>query len=165
MPTATTVRSDMGRAARVSSMPRSSLASAERPAARLMMIGEAARQSGFTVRALRFYERRGLLPPSARGRNRYRLYSDADLRQLEFIQQAKALGIPLRAIRELAVSARAPDRSMTRAGLLRTLTERIAQTAHQIAMLTRLRQELERRRRAIVRRRRPQAAPYCTCLQ
>jgi DNA-binding transcriptional MerR regulator len=37
-------------------------------------IGEAARRSGFTVKALRYYDRHGLLPPAARSAGGYRLY-------------------------------------------------------------------------------------------
>jgi len=140
----------------------SNVASMARPA-RLMTIGEVARRSGFTIKALRFYERQGLLPPSGRSPGGYRLYGESDLHRLEFIRQAKALGLPLAAIRELVVSARTQQRGLTRSRLLRTLAERIAQTARQIATLTRLRQELERRRRALARRR---GSPrgYCTCL-
>jgi hypothetical protein len=44
--------------------------------ARLMTIGEVARRSGFTIRRLRFYERRGLLAPAARRASGYRLYGE-----------------------------------------------------------------------------------------
>jgi DNA-binding transcriptional MerR regulator len=133
------------------------------PVAELMTIGEAARRSGFTVKALRFYGRQGLLPPTARSPAGYRLYSVADLERLEFIRQAKALGLDLLAIRELVVSARSQGRGMTRARLLRILAERITQTARQISTLTRLRQELQRRRQALIRRR-CAGRGYCTCL-
>ncbi|MGH7354482.1 MAG: MerR family transcriptional regulator [Candidatus Rokuibacteriota bacterium] len=131
-----------------------------------MTIGEAARRSGFTVKALRFYDRRGLLPPSGHRPSGYRLYGEADLHRLEFIRQAKTLGLTLEAIRELVVAARAPGGTGTRARLLRMLEERIAQTASQITTLTRLRKELQRRRRALSRP--PEQDPgrgYCTCLQ
>ena len=131
--------------------------------ARLMTIGEVARRSGFTIKALRFYERRGLLPPSGRTPGRYRLYGEADLHRLEFIRQAKALGLTLQAIRELVVSTRTQPRGTTRSRLLRILAERIAQTGRQIATLTRLQQELERRRRTLARRRGGHRA-HCTCL-
>ena len=39
-----------------------------------MTIGEVARRSGFTVKALRYYERCGLLPPSGRRPSGYRVY-------------------------------------------------------------------------------------------
>ncbi len=128
-----------------------------------MTIGEVARRSGFTVKALRFYDRRGLLPPAGRSPARYRLYSEADLHRLEFIRHAKALGLTLDEICELVASARQDGRGLTRARLRRILGERITQTAHQIATLTRLRNELERRRRALARRA-PRGRGYCACL-
>jgi DNA-binding transcriptional MerR regulator len=146
--------------------PRSGAPSANGQRAGLLAIGEVARRSGFTVKALRFYERRGLLPPSGRRPSGYRLYSEADLHRLEFIRQAKALGLTLEAIRELVLAARRPGGASARTRLLRMLEERIAQTTHQIATLTRLRKELERRRRALARP--PHGDPgrgYCTCLQ
>ncbi|MGH7391591.1 MAG: MerR family transcriptional regulator [Candidatus Rokuibacteriota bacterium] len=136
-----------------------------RPAG-LLTVGTVARRSGFTVKALHFYERRGLLPPSGRRPSGYRLYCEADLHRLEFIRQAKALGLTLDAIRELVVAAREPGGTSARRRLLRMLEERIAQTTRQIAALTRLRRDLERRRR-LVARPQPQARGrgYCTCLQ
>jgi MerR family copper efflux transcriptional regulator len=132
----------------------------------LLTIGEVARRSGFTVKALRFYERLGLLPPSGRRPSGYRLYNEADLHRLEFIGQAKALGLRLEAIRELVVAAREPGGAGARPRLLRMLEDRIAQTARQITMLTRLRRELERRRRALARG--PyleHSNGYCPCLE
>jgi DNA-binding transcriptional MerR regulator len=134
--------------------------------AHLMTIGEVSRRSGFTIRTLRFYERRGVLPPTARRPSGYRLYGDVDLRRLAFIRQAKALGLTLNAIRELVVAARQRNGAPTRDRLLRMLDERISQTTQQIETLTSLRKELHRRRRAL--RLRPRHNPgrgYCTCLQ
>ena len=64
------------------------------------------------------------------------------------------------------VAAREPGGTSARRRLLRMLEERIAQTTRQIAALTRLRRDLERRRR-LVARPQPQARGrgYCTCLQ
>src|SRR6266850_545258 len=61
----------------------------------LMTIGEASRRSGFTIKALRFYERRGLLPRASRGPNGYRVYDEKDLGRLSFIRDAKTLGLTL----------------------------------------------------------------------
>jgi len=146
--------------------PRSVATSANGQRAELLAIGEVARRSGFTVKALRFYERRGLLPPSGRRPSGYRLYSEADLHRLEFIRQAKALGLTLEAIRELVVAARGRGSPSARTRLLRMLEERIAQTTHQIATLTRLRKELKRRRRVLARPPHGDAGRgYCTCLR
>ena len=132
----------------------------------LMPIGEAARRSGFTVRTLRFYERRGVLKPSARRPNGYRLYGEADLQRLSFIRRAKALGLTLSSIRELVIATASVNGAGTRDRLLSMLRERITQTTDQIAMLTGLRAELQRRHRTLARGRRGDRAPgYCTCLE
>jgi DNA-binding transcriptional MerR regulator len=134
--------------------------------AHLMTIGEVSRRSGFTIRTLRFYERRGVLPPTARRPSGYRLYGDVDLRRLAFIRQAKALGLTLDAIRELVVAARQRNGATTRDRLLRMLEGRISQTTQQIETLTGLRNELHRRRRALrLRPRHNGGRGYCTCLQ
>jgi DNA-binding transcriptional MerR regulator len=85
-----------------------------------MTIGEASRRSGFTVKALRFYEHRGILPPSNRRPNGYRVYCETDLGRLSFIRDAKALGLTLGAIGELLG---APNGSMRRR-LLQVLDDR-----------------------------------------
>ena len=133
----------------------------------LMTIGAVSRRSGFTVRTLRFYERRGVLKPSARlPSSGYRLYGDADLQRLVFIRQAKALGLTLSSIRELVMATAGVDGAGTRDRLLRMLRERITQTTDQIAMLTGLRAELQRRHRALAQGPRgARARGYCTCLE
>jgi len=153
--------------ARVATAARSPAIGGAGPTGGLMAIGQVARHSGFTVKALRFYERRGLLPPAGRSPGGYRLYTAADLHRLDFIRQAKGLGLPLDAIRELVAAAREQPRGRARARLLQILAERIAQTDEQIAMLARLRRELGRRRQAVARqaRRLSDARGYCTCLR
>jgi MerR family transcriptional regulator, copper efflux regulator len=132
---------------------------------RLLTIGEVARRSGFTVKALRFYDHRGLLPPCGRRPSGYRLYSESDLHRLEFIRQAKVLGLTLDAIRDLVAAAREPGGARVRPWLLRMLSDRITQTGRQIAALTDLRRELERRRRRLASRRGNETGRgYCTCL-
>ncbi|MBI4636499.1 MAG: MerR family transcriptional regulator [Candidatus Rokubacteria bacterium] len=129
-----------------------------------LTIGEVARRSGFSIKALRFYERRGLLPPSGRSAGGFRLYSEADLHRLEFIRQAKALGLDLEQIRELVVTAREQTCSMTRPLLLRALDERLLQTRRQISTLRRLEKQLAQRRRTLARR--PptdHGRGYCSC--
>lgn len=128
-----------------------------------MTIGEIARRSGFTIKALRYYERRGLLPPAGRRPSGYRIYGEADLHRLEFIQQAKALGLTLEAIRELVV----PGDNGARPRILRVLEGRIEQTTRQIVVLTQLRRKLRQRRSALARRRGggSQSRAYCTCLR
>jgi len=64
-------------------------------------IGEAARRSGLTPKAIRLYEARGLLPPVGRRPSGYRVYSDHDLRLLGFIRRAREVGLGLGQIRAI----------------------------------------------------------------
>jgi DNA-binding transcriptional MerR regulator len=130
-----------------------------------MTIGEVARRSGFTVKALRFYERSALLPSPRRSPGGYRVYAGADLHRLEFIRQAKMLGLSLEAIRQLVVPAGAESRGATRKRVLRIIDERIDQAAAQIATLRRLQEELRRRRQSLARRRSPRKEGECSCLR
>jgi MerR family transcriptional regulator, copper efflux regulator len=129
------------------------------------LIGEIAKRSGASRKALRLYEAAGILPAPRRTAAGYRIYGEADLHRLEFIREAKTLGLTLKAIRELIVAVRASGNGSTRARVLNMLDSRISQTTIQIAALTRLRKELERRRAALARRPpRRGVHGYCTCL-
>lgn len=66
-----------------------------------LTIGKAAEQGGVNVQTIRYYERRGLLPPPARSVSGYRKYSDDAIRRLRFIRQAQSLGFSLSEIEEL----------------------------------------------------------------
>ena len=63
-------------------------------------IAEAARQTGFTESALRFYEQEGVVIPE-RTVTGYRSYSPDDLESLQFVVRAKRLGLSLDEITEL----------------------------------------------------------------
>lgn len=66
-----------------------------------MQIGGLARETGLTVDAIRFYERRGLLPRAPRSEGGFRLYSERDVESLRFLRQMQAQGFSLDEIREL----------------------------------------------------------------
>jgi DNA-binding transcriptional MerR regulator len=66
-----------------------------------MQIGELARRAGINIQTIRFYERERLLPAPVRKPSGYRIYGEEDLRRLQFIRQAKALGFRLEEIREI----------------------------------------------------------------
>ena len=66
-------------------------------------IEQVAARTGLTKRTLRYYEEIGLLPPPTRTEGGYRLYSEADVQQLERIKRLKdLLGFSLAEIREIA---------------------------------------------------------------
>lgn len=60
-----------------------------------MQIRDLALASGVTAQTIRFYERRGLLPPAARDRNGYRQYDEAAVSRLHFIRSAQTAALTL----------------------------------------------------------------------
>ena len=66
----------------------------------MMLIGEVARKTGLSTSAIRYYERRRLLPSPER-RNGRRYYTPDVLFQLEVIRFARASGFTLAEIRGL----------------------------------------------------------------
>jgi DNA-binding transcriptional MerR regulator len=62
-------------------------------------IGELSREFGVTLRALRFYENKGLIAPHREGLNR--LYSQGDRTRLALILKGKKLGFTLGEIRQM----------------------------------------------------------------
>ncbi|MEW7966149.1 MerR family transcriptional regulator, partial [Acinetobacter baumannii] len=61
----------------------------------LLKVGELAKQTGLTVRALHHYDDIGLLQPSARSDAGYRLYTRKDITRLHQIQALRGLGMSL----------------------------------------------------------------------
>ena len=66
-----------------------------------MRVGEVARAAGVGVESLRYYERRGLLPPPDRTLGGQRVYTETDVTRLRVIRAASRLGFTLAEIREL----------------------------------------------------------------
>ncbi|MBO8165206.1 MAG: MerR family transcriptional regulator [Brevibacillus sp.] len=63
--------------------------------------GAFAKKAGVTIRTLRYYDKVGLLVPSAHTDTGFRLYTDRDLIRLQQIMALKFLGFPLETIRRL----------------------------------------------------------------
>ncbi|WP_410453066.1 MerR family transcriptional regulator [Paenibacillus alvei] len=66
-----------------------------------MPIQEVTKQTGITVRTLRYYDQIGLLNPSAKTAGGHRIYSEDDLMKLKHIQFLKQMGFRLQEIDEL----------------------------------------------------------------
>lgn len=67
----------------------------------IMQIGEVAKRASLTVDAIRFYERRKLLPKANRTEGRFRMYREDVVERLRFIQQMQGLGLSLKEVGDL----------------------------------------------------------------
>lgn len=70
---------------------------------------KAAKAAGVGIETLRFYEREGILQPSARTPSGYRIYDQRAIDRIHFVHRAQALGFTLREIRELIALDSDPD--------------------------------------------------------
>jgi DNA-binding transcriptional MerR regulator len=61
-----------------------------------MKVGQLAVEAGVSVQAIRFYERRGLLPPAERLPSGYRDYPAERVQTVRLIKQMQGLGFTLR---------------------------------------------------------------------
>lgn len=104
-----------------------------------MTIGQLARSAGSDVETIRYYERRGLLPPPPRAGNGYRRYPPDAVRQLRFIRRAKTLGFTLTEIGEL-LSLR--EAGGNRASVKQLARARLADLESRLADLQRMRDAL-----------------------
>ena len=69
-------------------------------------VGELAKRTGVSVRALHHYDAIGLLAPSRRSESRYRLYDREDVVRLQEIKSLRQLGFSLEQIRDLLAARR-----------------------------------------------------------
>ena len=67
----------------------------------MLTIGKLAAQADLSANALRFYEREGLIQPSAKSDSGYRLYDALALSRVRFIKHAQHCGFTLAEINEL----------------------------------------------------------------
>src|SRR5258707_10219129 len=71
-----------------------------------LLIGEVASRSGVSRKALRLYERTGILPASRRTGAGYRVYGPDILTILAFVAQAQRLGFHLDELKEVVQNNR-----------------------------------------------------------
>jgi len=65
-----------------------------------LKVGELARRTGLTVRALHHYDEIGLLRPSLRTEAGHRLYSEGDVARLQRVLSLRQLGFSLEEVRD-----------------------------------------------------------------
>jgi len=69
---------------------------------RLIQIGELAERSGVTVKTLRFWADRGVVPVSGRSRAGHRLFAEGAVARVALVRTLRELGIDLATVRKVA---------------------------------------------------------------
>jgi DNA-binding transcriptional MerR regulator len=123
----------------------------------LLKVGELAKRTGLTVRALHHYDSIGLLRPSGRSDSGYRLYNQADVTQLYRIQTLQRLGFSLAEIGAMLAGAGA--------ALPNLIGKQIAALDMQIAQACALRARLEQLQQSLAADREPELVDWLNTLE
>lgn len=123
----------------------------------LLKIGDLAKRTGLTVRALHHYDSIGLLTPSARSDAGYRLYTPADIARLHQILALRQCGLGLADIGTTLTSDAVP--------LAAIVSRQIAMLTQQIAGADALRARLQRLQGQLASGQAPDLADWLTTLE
>jgi DNA-binding transcriptional MerR regulator len=108
-----------------------------------LRVGELAKRTGKTVRALHLYEELGLLQPIHRSKGGFRLYAPSAVQRVEWIQKLQDAGFSLHQLRDLRGMVEETDTAKLAMSQVRQIfQERLDETRKQIARLSQLEHEL-----------------------
>ena len=124
-------------------------------------IGELAKRTALSIDAIRFYERRRLLPAAFRSAGRFRLYTTNDIERLRFVQRMQRLGFSLDEIKDL-MGIRA-DKAHSCAAVRQFLKTKLAEVIVKIQELQQLETELKTDLRKCNRALKQQRGKACAC--
>ena len=68
-----------------------------------IQIGKVAERTGLSIDTIRFYQKIGLVKQPARSEGGFRLFTDAEMKDLIFIKNAQELGFSLTQIKQLSI--------------------------------------------------------------
>lgn len=114
-----------------------------------LTIGQLARLTGVSAKAIRYYEEIGLLPPPPRGANRYRRYTAADVNRLSLLRRIRLLDVPLSVARPLLIGSTDARCGEVQRELLSLVGQRLHTIDQEIAELHQLRATLEEYQHAL----------------
>ena len=107
-----------------------------------MTIGDLATESGVKPRTIRFYEKKGLLPPPQRSESGYRLYGQEDIKRLHLIRSARLLSISIRDVGELVATAQHDSCASFQGQVARLIVGKLDQVEANIREMETLREYL-----------------------
>src|SRR6478672_5777615 len=109
-----------------------------------LRVGELAKRTGKTVRALHLYEELGLLKPVHRSKGGFRLYAPSAVDRVEWIQKLQDAGFSLHQLQEFLTTVEGTDiASLAMTRVREVFAAKLRQTREQIDKLTQLERDLE----------------------
>jgi MerR family transcriptional regulator, copper efflux regulator len=113
-------------------------------ASQLLRVGDLAKITGKTVRAIHHYEELGLIEPVGRSKGHYRLFDVETPVRIRWISKLQSLGLSLGEIRALVRTRQAEPSALQAAGQLRSMyEEKLVEVRSRLAELTALERELQ----------------------
>lgn len=110
----------------------------------LLKVGQLARKTNKSIRALHLYEELGLVLPVSRSPGGYRLYPADAEKRIQWIEKLQDMGMSLNDIRQLIADwSNVPRARMAMSRLRELLDRRLRRTSNQIRRLRKLQQEME----------------------
>ena len=110
-----------------------------------LRVGELAKRTGKTVRALHLYEELGLLKPVHRSKGGFRLYAPSAVKRVEWIGKLQEAGFSLHDLQDLlhGVNEQSGVASMAMERVRQVFADRLRETREQLTKLSQLERDLE----------------------
>jgi DNA-binding transcriptional MerR regulator len=110
----------------------------------LLQVGDLARESGKTVRAVHLYEELGLLKPAARSKGRYRLYTRDALVRIRWLGKLQDMGFSLTDIQQIVRDWEEPGKATTAMHKMREVyVQKLEETRAHLRRLEQLEREIQ----------------------
>ncbi|HBP62840.1 MAG TPA: hypothetical protein DD730_00885 [Desulfosporosinus sp.] len=112
---------------------------------KLLKIGDLAKRVGVTVRTVRYYEELGLFSPANISPGGFRLYTESDLRKLNYIKRFRDLDFPLNEILQLLSSSDGSQNKLDKiSSSLALLQKQLEQVENKMKELEDIKNDLNR---------------------
>ena len=110
-----------------------------------LQVGDLAKRTGKTVRALHLYEELGLLKPVHRSKGGFRLFAPSAVNRVEWIGKLQDAGFSLHDLQELlhGVNEQSGVASLAMERVRQVFADRLRETREQIQRLTQLERDLD----------------------
>ena len=109
----------------------------------MLTISKLSKLIGLPPKTIRFYESSGVIQPTKRGENGYRLFGEGAVSQLQLIKQARDLGLPISEIKKLMIGCEEKNCEHTREYLESEISNYVDLLESKIAQFTLLKSKLE----------------------